>query len=201
MGIEVIAINIFGVLVSIFSVFVTLDIYRKYRLKTSIFFIISSTGVFIWNLIHLLFNFMGEDSVSFDVIRFLWLISVYSGLIFVYAFIFGYANLIDENLNWRLVTYAALASAFLVLFTVKTEWVNVAYKENDGWVTVVHYPTFWSLFAISVLIINFLELIIPLVRSYAKAEEKQPILLTMLLAIILATFSNALEPVLTETNL
>lgn len=200
-GIEIVAINIFGVLVSVFSVFVTLDIYRKYRLRTSFFFIISSLAVFIWNILHLVFNFIGEDSVSMRTIRFLWLILVYSGIIFVYAFIFGYSNLRYENPNWRLVVYSALASAFLVLFTVKRDWVDVNYDEKEGWVTIIHYSTFWSLFSISILIVNFLELIIPLVNTYAKAEQNQPVLLTMLMAILLAIFSNALEPILQEISL
>jgi hypothetical protein len=201
MEVEIVAINIFGVLVSIFSVFVTLDIYRKYRLRTSTFFIISAIAVFIWNVLHLTFNFIGEETVDFEIIRFMWLILVYSGIIFVYAFIFGYSNLRYENLNWRLVVYSALASATLILFTVKTDWVDVSYKEQEGWVTTVYYPTFWALFSISILIVNFLELIIPLVNTYAKAEENQVVLLTMLSAILLAIFSNALEPILDEVGL
>ncbi|MCE7735940.1 MAG: hypothetical protein GPJ54_13750 [Candidatus Heimdallarchaeota archaeon] len=201
MGIEVVTINIFGVLVSVFSVFVTIDIYRKYRLRTSVFFVISSIAVFIWNILHLTFNFIGENTFSFNFIRFLWLILVYSGIVFVYSFIFGYSNLRYENLNWRLVVYSALASAFIVLFTVKRDWVDVTYNQDEGWITTIHYATFWSLFSISILIVNFLELIIPLVNTYAKAEQNQSVLLTMLMAILLAIFSNALEPILKEIAL
>ncbi|MCH8908457.1 MAG: hypothetical protein IH840_15325, partial [Candidatus Heimdallarchaeota archaeon] len=200
-GSEIIAINVFGVLVSLFSIFVTFNIYRDYRLNTSIFFIISSVAVFIWNVFHLIFNFIPEDSLSFKQVRILWLILVYSGIIFVYAFIFGYSNLRYEHVNWRLTVYSGIAATTATIFTLREDWITVAYSDQEGWITTVENKTFWSIFSLSILLVNFMELIIPLIKTYAKAGVNQNPLLLMLFAILLAIFSNALEPILTELSL
>lgn len=196
----VIGINVFGVLVSLFSISVTVNVYRKYRLNTSILFIISSIAIFIWNILHLAFNMIPSDA-NITMVRVLWQILVFSGIIFVYAFVFGYSNLRYENLNWRLIFYAGMSAVFATLFVVKRDWVDVEHTSSEGWVTKVHNPVFWSLFSLSILLINFLELLIPLVNTYAKVDMNRRPLLLLLTAILLALFSNALEPLLTELDL
>jgi len=195
----VIGINTFGTVVSIFSLYVTYSLYQKYRLQTSIFFIISSVAVLIWNFLHLALNFI--DGGQAEVARIIWLLVVISGIIFVYCFIFGYSMLRYENINWRLLVYTSFASVFCLVFVYQENWVNTTYSVSEGWVTNVINETFWSIFAISIFIANFIEIIIPLVNTYARTTKNRNALLIMLSGILLSIFSNALEPILRKANL
>lgn len=193
-------INSVGVFISLFSIFVTLNIYGKYRLQRSIFFIITAIAVFVWNLLHLFFNFVEQDTLEFGTVRILWLTLVFSGIVFVYGLIFGYSVIRFEHINYRLIIYAIMGTITMMVFIFKDDWVDVSYTTTDGWVTDVKYDLFWSAFSLSILIVDMVEIVIPLVNTYVRVNVNKRPLLVMLVGIMLAIFSNSLEPVLSATN-
>jgi hypothetical protein len=118
----------------------------------------------------------------------------------VFSFIYGYSNLRYEFLNWRLIVWGSIASAFSVLFATKTDWIDVSFDRREGYVTTVYNSTFWTLFALSILLVDIIEVIIPLINAYVNSKINRLPLLIMIFGIILALFSNILEPILRDLD-
>jgi hypothetical protein len=196
----VVLLNIIGIMVSLFCIYVTTDILRIHRLSRSFFFVITALGIFIWNVGHLIHTLLPESYP--DIARGVWLVILTGGFIFIISSIAGFTLLKNEYIEWRLIAYTAIFSALMTGFFIKPEWMDIEYTRTEGWVIDPNNLFFWLLFANTIAIIAFIELQLPLILAFFKGpRSNRPSILYLLIGISLALLSNILIPVLQKFDL
>lgn len=194
-----VGINAVGTLVSIYAFYVTLKL-REYNLNRVIFFNVATLAITLWNVSHLVLNYILEDNIL--LARSIWLLTITSGFVLVIATVMGYSLLKSEHIPWRLIFYSGLVSMLLTSFYIRSDWVGVVYDHSQGWITVAHNRFIWNLFVVSILILVSTEILYPLFISYKTAipKLKRPVIY-MIVGIILAVFSNSLLFIIDYFNL
>jgi hypothetical protein len=169
-------------------------------MSRSIFFVYTAIGILIWNVAHLIHTLLPSDEE--DIARIVWLIILIGGFVFIISSITGFSLLRNEELDWRLIIYAAIFSALLTAFFSNPEWMEIEYTENEGWIINPTNGLFWFIFAIVIAVIAFNEMQLPLIQALIKNPEvsKKPII-TLLSGITIALVSNVLIPIFLEFNI
>ncbi len=194
-----VGINAIGTLVSIYTFYVTLKL-RAYKLNRVIFFNIATLAITLWNISHLILNYIEKDNLI--LARSVWLLTITSGFVLVIATVMGYSLLKSEHIPWRLIFYSGLVSMLLTTFYIRSDWVGVIYDPKQGWVTFANNQLIWNIFVVSIIILATTEILYPLFISYLTALPglKKPVIY-MIVGIILAVFSNSLLFIIEYFNL
>ena len=190
MYVYTVGINAIGTVASIYTFLVTLKL-REYKLNRVIFFNIATLAITLWNISHLILNYVQEENLL--LARSIWLLTITSGFVLVIATVMGYSLLKSEHIPWRLIFYSGLVSMLLTSFYIKPDWVGVEFDPHQGWVTVAYNQVIWNIFVVSIIILATTEILYPLFISYMTVlpELKKPVIY-MIIGIILAVFSNSL---------
>ncbi|MCY3413322.1 MAG: hypothetical protein INQ03_16910 [Candidatus Heimdallarchaeota archaeon] len=199
-----IIIDIIGIIISLFSVYVTYELFRKYRLRRTRIFIFTAINVLIWNICHILYSSIPAD--NYDAARVVYIIAQISGMLIIYGTVWVFSSLRNENIVINMVLYIAILTAFLTAVIIRDDFMNIVYDTTWGaWASATVSDTgslVWNLYTLAILVMLVLELYLPLGRYYfiATGPSKKYTLYLILLAFV-GPLANSLLPVLNSLEL
>lgn len=193
--ISTILINVFGIIVSIFCIIVTIKLIYRYRLKKLSFFIISAILILFWNVLHLVFNLIPQDTLT-NTISILWLILFHIGIFFVLSFVLGYHQLMYEKFHTRVFVYTFIVGFVSASVIHRKDWISVSYTLSDGFVTTVNNDLFWLVLSVFIAFLVIIEMVYPLLNAYFAAVENRGAIIIIVISVLLAILSNSLLPLL-----
>ncbi|MHA2501796.1 MAG: hypothetical protein ACXAE3_02820 [Candidatus Kariarchaeaceae archaeon] len=188
-----ILINSIGLVIGLFSVIVATQIFTTYRLRTTLWFVGNAIGISVWNLLHVIFLLLPLDTDP-RIIQILWLILVHSGLVFLMCLVIGFHRLRYDETRTQMFLYIFIMGFYSAMFINKPDWITYTYTQQDGFSTMVINSFFWLTFSLMVGIIVFLEVLAPFIEAYTQGEHDRKLILAMIVAGFLASFSNVLLP-------
>ncbi len=185
----VVMLNVMSTLIGLFCLGVTIRLWRKHRLNRTLFFV--GTGFFftLWNLLHLINNFVTEESTARSVFTFGFL----SGFLFVACALFGFSMMRRNEITWELVIYSVFLTSYFTYYVAKPEVMGLIHTEEEGWFSTASNPYFWNSFTVFLVLANIYELMIPLYQTRMHAsEEYKPKVTILIISIAVATFSSGM---------
>ncbi|MDH5404105.1 MAG: hypothetical protein OEY49_16525 [Candidatus Heimdallarchaeota archaeon] len=192
-----IILNIIGLLLSILSVYLTKQLYFKYSLNRTGFYISTAISLFLWNLGHIFLNYLPQT--EYNKAKVVWYFVFFCGQFIAFNMVAGYSMIRNEVLTFPLLIYATISGGLFIAFVEKPSWAGIIYDKREGWVIHIENQYLWSFFTIFVLVMVFVEIIIPMSISLKHAVSKdRPKYLLFIVLVLLAVFSNGLLPILKQ---
>lgn len=181
--------NMVCIIISLFTLFVIIDLNRLYQLDQTIFFIVSTISLLIWNITHLLSNIITNSQES--LARNLWMINMTAAFVLIQTSIFGFIGLRTKKTDIKFLIYNTYFIASLVVFVLNPTWIDTKYDSTEGWRTQVLRNDVWVLFSSIAFVIVVYEIIYPLAQSMndTNSTSKRHIV-KMIIAIIITLSSN-----------
>lgn len=190
--IEFITLNIIGFIISGFSVYVTYNLYRKYRLNRTIGFIFTAFNILLWNIAHLLYDLIPSD--NYNLARATFVMANVSGLFIILGVLFSFSVLRNESLDFKLVIYTFVLSMFVSAILVRSDWMDIVYhSEYESWNAEPFNGLLWNIYSLVIVIFLVIELYYPLAKYFVNNEgENRMMVLYLLILALLGPLSNTL---------
>jgi hypothetical protein len=185
-------LNVAGLIISMFSVAVTYNLYRKYRLARTLGFLWTAAMIFLWNIAHILYDVIPGD--AYDTARIAYVLAQVAGMFLILGVVFSFSVLRNESLSINTVFYSLILSFFLALLLARPDFMDIVYSvENESWNSEPQNGVVWGLYSLFILIFLALELYLPYIRfaSGATGDSRKYTYILLVLSLI-GPLANAL---------
>lgn len=185
-------INFLGIIIGGFSVYVTIDLSRRYELDNTIFFIFAAISLALWNVCHFILNLLPSTNTS--LAQFFWSFELVSSVLLIIWGLVGFISLGRSRfVTIKMQIYTMILIFWLMNFLFHPNWITVGYHPNHGWKTIVLDTFKWNTFLIFISILIFYEMIHPLYITFKLSDsESKKQLKFMIIALGVAQLSNLL---------
>ncbi|MCY3414405.1 MAG: hypothetical protein INQ03_22350 [Candidatus Heimdallarchaeota archaeon] len=190
-------VDFLSIWVSLFSIFVSVSIYLKYRIYQINAFILTAIGIFLWDLSHIYYDLL--PSTDHDSAEIVWYVANITGGVILVSTLHGFNALRKRHLTNRLLMFDLIIAVLLTIQLSRPDVLSYTYDyTTHSWKSVVNNELIWNMYIVMSFIMLYVEILHPLFRTTAKVEsKKRRVVIFLIISISLSMLSNLLLPILT----